>query len=150
MAQSLAKNLIHLIFSTKHRQPLLTPEIRPDIHAYLGGILRELDCPSLCIGGVADHVHILFQLSKNLALSKAIEELKKSSSKWVKTKAPSLKDFYWQNGYGAFSVSPSNTSTVIRYIERQEEHHRKLSFQDEFRQFLRRHQVEFDEQYVWD
>lgn len=150
MAQSLAKNLIHLIFSTKHRQPLLTPEIRPDIHAYLGGILRELDCPSLCIGGVADHVHILFQLSKNLALSKAIEELKKSSSKWVKTKSPSLKDFYWQNGYGAFSVSPSNTPTVIRYIERQEEHHRKLSFQDEFRQFLRRHQVEFDEQYVWD
>lgn len=150
MGQSLAKNLIHLIFSTKHRQTCLEPEIRPALFAYIGGILRELDSPSICIGGVADHVHVLFQLSKNIALAKVIEEVKKGSSKWLKTQGPAFVDFHWQNGYGAFSVSQSGVPNVIEYVEKQEEHHRGKSFEDEFRDFLRKHGVEFDERYVWD
>ena len=144
------KNLIHLIYSTKHREPCLTPAVRPDLYAYLGGILREWHSPSLRIGGVADHVHILFQLSKNVALAKVVEEVKKGSSKWIKTRGAEFARFHWQNGYGAFSVSPSNTDAVVQYIDGQEEHHRRRTFQDEFREFLRRHGVEFDERYVWD
>jgi REP element-mobilizing transposase RayT len=150
MGQSLAKNLIHLIFSTKHRAPLLAADLRPDLHAYLGGILREWHSPALRVGGVEDHVHILFQLSKNHALARVVEEVKKGSSKWIKTKAAELRGFHWQNGYGAFSVSPSNVPAVDRYIANQEEHHRRLTFQDEFRGFLKRHGVEYDERYVWD
>jgi putative transposase len=148
MPQSLARNLIHLIYSTKNRQPLLADELRPNLFAYKAGILKEWDSPAITIGGVADHVHMLFILSKNHALAKIVEEVKKGSSKWMKTQG--VKDFYWQAGYGAFSVSESNTPQVSRYIERQEAHHRKISFKDEFRAFLKRHGVEFDERYVWD
>jgi putative transposase len=150
VAQSLAKNLVHLIFSTKNRQPCLSAGLRPKLHAYIAGILKEWQSPGNQIGSVEDHVHILFVLSKNHALCKVIEEVKKGSSKWVKTQEAALATFHWQNGYGAFSVSQSNVPTVTRYIERQEEHHRKVSFQDEFRAFLRRHGIEFDERYVWD
>jgi REP element-mobilizing transposase RayT len=150
MGLSLVKNLIHLVFSTKHRQTVLIDDICPDLYAYLGGICRDLDSHALCVGGVADHVHILFQLAKTLPLSKAVEEIKTGSSKWLKTKGQMFADFHWQNGYGAFSVSPSNEPAVMRYIERQEEHHRQRSFQDELRELLRRHGVEFDERYVWD
>ncbi len=148
MPQSLARNLIHLIYSTKNRHLCLTDDLRPKLFAYKAGILKEWDSPALVIGGVADHVHLLFTLSKNHALSKLVEEVKKGSSKWLKTQG--LKDFHWQAGYGAFSVSESNSSQVTRYIERQETHHRRLSFQDEFRAFLSRHGVAFDERYVWD
>jgi REP element-mobilizing transposase RayT len=150
MSQSLAKNLIHVIYSTKNRTPCLSPEVRPDLYAYKAGILKHWQSPAILIGGVADHVHILFCLSKNHALAKVIEEVKKGSSKWLKTQAPELRGFHWQAGYGAFSVSQSNVEQVKRYIERQEEHHRKRTYQDEFRAFLKRYEIEYDERYVWD
>jgi len=149
MAQSLARNLIHLIFSTKNRVPFLRTAIRADLHGYLAGIFKNCDSPAIIVGSVDDHVHALFVLSKNHPLSKVVEEVKRGSSKWLKTKGTDFADFAWQNGYGAFSVSPSLLESVREYIARQEEHHRKVSFQDEFREFCRRHGVELDERYVW-
>ena len=148
MPQSLARNLIHLIYSTKNRESSLAGDLRPSLFAYKVGILNTWNSPVVSIGGVADHIHILFVLSKNHALTKIIEEVKKGSSKWLKTQG--LRDFHWQAGYGAFSVSESNSPVVARYIERQEAHHRRVSFQDEFREFLKRHGIEYDERYVWD
>jgi len=150
MPQSLAKNLIHLIYSTKNRDGCLTPAIRPKLFAYQAGILQEWDSPAIVIGGDADHVHALFILSKNHTLCKVIEEVKKGSSKWIKTQGKGFARFHWQNGYGAFSVSQSHVTRVRRYIERQTEHHRTMSFQEEFRLFLKRHGIEYDERYVWD
>jgi putative transposase len=150
MSQSLAKNLVHLVFSTKHRSPWIPLEVRDRLFAYLAGIFKEWDSPALIIGGVDDHVHILFSLSKNHPLKKIVEEVKKGSSKWMKREGTGNADFYWQNGYAAFSVSVSSVEAVKRYIENQDEHHRKMSYQDELRALLGRHQVEFDEQYVWD
>ena len=150
MSQSLVKNLVHLVYSTKHRQPCIPKEHREGLFAYQAGIFREWESPALVIGGVDDHVHALFALSKNHALKKIVEEVKKGSSKWMKLKGPRNPEFFWQAGYGAFSVSQSNLDAVTRYIENQEEHHQKMSFQDEFRELLRRHGIEFDERYVWD
>jgi REP element-mobilizing transposase RayT len=150
MPQSLSKILVHLIFSTKNRTPILLKSVRPDLHKYLSGILEEWDSPGIVIGSVADHAHILFTLSKNHALSKVVEHVKKGSSKWLKTQGARYSNFHWQAGYGAFSVSQSNVPRVKLYIINQEEHHRVRGFQDELRAFLRRHQVEFDERYVWD
>ncbi len=120
------------------------------MHAYLGGTCRQLESPAIAVGGPADHVHILCILSKNLAMADLIGEIKRSSSKWIKTKTPMLEKFAWQNGYGAFSVSQSHVERVRGYITRQEEHHHKKSFQDEMRSFLERYQVEYDERYLWD
>ena len=150
MSQSLAKNLLHLVFSTKHRSLWIPPTVRERLYAYQAGIFKEWDSPALAIGGVDDHVHALFVLSKNHPLKKIVEEVKKGSSKWMKREGTGNADFYWQNGYAAFSVSQSNALAVKRYIENQEEHHRKMTFQDELRILLKRHRVEFDEQYVWD
>ena len=150
MAQSLAKLITHIIFSTKNRRPLISVEVRPALNAYFVGILREWDCPSILVNSVPDHVHILCCLSKNHALAKVVEEIKKGTSKWLKRQDDSLRDFHWQNGYGAFSVSQSNVAEVPRYIEGQEAHHREVSFEDELRAFLRKHEVGYDEQYVWD
>jgi putative transposase len=150
MPQSLAKNLIHLIYSTKNRTPCLSPEIRGDLFAYKAGILEKWSSHAIAIGGVTDHVHILFVLSKNHALSKVVEHVKKGSSKWLKSKGSAFRTFHWQAGYGAFSVSQSNVEQVCRYIERQEAHHRRQSFKEEFRAFLKRHRIEYDERYLWD
>jgi REP element-mobilizing transposase RayT len=149
VAQSLARNIIHLVFSTKHREPTLTTELRPRLHAYMSGILTNWDSPAITIGSVTDHAHLLFVLSKNHALCKVVEEVKKGSSKWVKDNG-GPDHFHWQNGYGAFSVSPSNLEQVAAYVDHQEEHHRKTTFQDEFRGILKRHGIDFDERYVWD
>jgi putative transposase len=148
MPQSLARNVIHLVFSTKHRQPFITQPLRDNLFAYLAGTLNKMRCPALQIGGVADHVHVLFVLAKTLPLSKVVEELKKESSKWAKSAIHSK--FYWQTGYGAFSVSASKEKTVKDYIINQERHHRRMSFQQEFRKFLEKHGIEYDERYVWD
>jgi REP-associated tyrosine transposase len=148
MPQSLARNAIHLIFSTKHRQPFITPAVRDRLFAYLAGTLNKMRCPALRVGGVADHVHVLFVLSKRMTLSKVVEELKKESSKWAKTAIHPK--FYWQTGYGAFSVSASNEEKVADYIANQERHHRRMTFQQEFREFLQKHGIEYDERYVWD
>jgi REP element-mobilizing transposase RayT len=148
--QSLARILIHLIFGIKDRAAVLAPSVRPELRAYFVGILSNLECPCLEVGCVADHAHVLFVLHRTLSAAAVVEEVKKGSSKWLKTRGPAMRSFHWQNGYGAFSVSPSNEAGVRAYILAQEEHHRKVTFQDEFRDFLRRHGVAFDERYVWD
>ena len=151
MPQSLASNLIHLVYSTKSRRRWLIDDSLPGLCAYQSGIFQKWESPAIVIGGVEDHVHALFSLSKNFALKKIVEEVKKGSSKRMKTnEGTANKDFCWQGGYAAFSVSQSNVSKVIAYIENQEEHHRKRSFQDELRVLFDRHGIEFKEQYVWD
>jgi len=121
-----------------------------ELHSYLGGICKEMECPPIKIGGYTDHIHILCMLSKKVALMNLLEEVKSHSSKWMKTKGRELNIFYWQNGYGAFSVNPSEIDKVIAYIENQKEHHRKKTFQEEYRAFLKKYRVEYDEKYVWD
>lgn len=135
MSQSLANILVHVIWNTKERRPLISEELRGGLHGYLAGILKNLEYPALVINSVADHVHVLCQLSKNLPACKLLEELKKSSSKWMKTAG--VPEFAWQSGYGVFSVSQSAVETVREYIERQPEHHQKRGFQEEFREFCR-------------
>ena len=150
MSQSLANNLIHLVFSTKHREPWLANAVRPALHAYLSTVFKNLQCPVLILNSVEDHIHIFFSLHRTVALSSVVENAKTSSSKWLKTQAADLSSFSWQGGYGAFSVSESNVATVKQYIACQEEHHRKISCQDELRAFLVKHKMEFDERYLWD
>ncbi|HUT32909.1 MAG TPA: IS200/IS605 family transposase [Planctomycetota bacterium] len=150
MAQSLANVLIHLIFSTKNRCPLIRPEVEHELHAYLAAVCREMGCPALDVGGTEDHVHMLFSLSRTVTLSKLDEEVKKRSSKWIKTKGEAFADFAWQAGYGAFSIGQSGVAGVKQYIAGQKDHHRKVSFQEELRAFLRRYQVGFDERHLWD
>ena len=149
MRQSLANVLLHVVFSTKNRAPFLkNPELREELNAYIVGTLANIKCPSLIVRCVEDHIHCLCQLSRTISIAKLIEEMKTDSSAWVKSHG--VPDFYWQGGYGAFSVSPSNAPEVKHYIANQEEHHKRISFQDEFRALLRRHEIEFDERYVWD
>lgn len=150
MAQSLAKFIAHLIFSTKNRERILTDNIRPELHSYLAAVFVEVDSPALLINSVEDHVHVLFLLSKNQAVCKVTEEVKKSSSKWIKTKGPNYTNFHWQSGYGVFSVSQSNVEDVKAYIAGQKEHHRLKTFQEEFRAFLQKYELRYDERYVWD
>ena len=148
MPQSLARIGVHLVFSTKNRESLIAPGVRPELFAYLAGTLNAIDCPAIEVGGVGDHIHLLFVLSKNLALSKAVEEVKKESSKWAKGKVHPR--FYWQGGYGAFSVSASNEPQVVAYIKNQEVHHREMAFQDEVRQLMQKHGTPLDERYFWE
>ncbi len=150
MSQSLARLHVHLVFSTKRRVPWLQEGIRSSMHAYLASVLKDMDCPASLINSVEDHVHILFALGRTTALSVAVEQLKKTSSKWVKTQGLDFAGFGWQAGYGAFSVSESNVATVRRYIADQRAHHQAKTFEDELRALLERHGVEFDERYVWD
>ena len=150
MPQSLGRVIIHFVFSTKNREPWLDAEARPRVHAYLATICRDLGGEAFRVGGVADHVHILTTLPRTLSQADMVEALKKTSSKWIKGVAPKFGNFYWQRGYGAFSVSPSQLEAVLEYIGTQEEHHRNRSFQEEYREFLHKHGIEFDERYVWD
>lgn len=150
MGQSLVKNYIHIIFSIKLRAPLIIESIENELYSYIGGICNQLECYPVKIGGYIDHIHILCMLSKKIPLMKLLEEIKVHSSKWIKTKDDTLKKFYWQNGYGAFSVNPYEVDKVIAYIENQKERHRKRTFQEEYRAFLKKYNVEFDEKYVWD
>jgi REP element-mobilizing transposase RayT len=150
MGQSLVKNYIHIVFSTKLRAPIIHAPYNIELYSYLGGICNNLESQVIKIGGYSDHVHILCMLSKKMALAKLIEELKSHSSKWMKTKDQSLKNFYWQDGYGAFSVNPKDVDIVIAYIENQQEHHSNKTFQQEYRAFLKKYKVEYDERYLWD
>ena len=150
MPQSLSKNYIHLVFSTQDRRPFLTHATRPDLFAYTTNMMKNMNCPVFQIGGVEDHIHILFSLDKNIALSKLVNDLKTNSSKWLKTKSDNLIDFAWQHGYGAFSVSQSDIESVKEYVQNQTKHHEKMSFQDELRTLLKRYEIEFDEKYLWD
>ena len=150
MGQSLTRNYLHIIFSTKHRHPLIKDPEQAELYSYIGGICNNLECTPIKIGGYSDHINILCLLSKKIALMKLLEEIKSHSSKWMKTKDVGLKNFYWQNGYGAFSVNPSQVKIVCEYIENQKEHHSKKTFQEEYRLFLKNYNVEYDERYVWD
>jgi putative transposase len=149
MAQTLVRTLVHLIFSTKDRCDLIRPEVETELHRYLAGIASNLDSPCLAVNGTSDHVHMLLAQSKNLALAQLVLDVKKGSSKWIKTKGVAFRNFHWQDGYAAFSVSPSKALEVQRYIAQQKEHHRRRSFQEELILFLRRHGVQYDERYIW-
>ena len=150
MPQSLSFLLIHVVFSTKDRAPVLNPSVRSALHAYLATVARNAGCECYRAGGVADHVHLALRVSRTITTAKLVEELKTSSSKWLKTQSPALAAFAWQRGYGAFSVGPSDLDALRHYIDTQEEHHRMRTFQAEYRAFLTKYGFEYDERYVWD
>jgi REP element-mobilizing transposase RayT len=150
MPQSLSKVYVHLTFSTKNRYPFIDDAIKNDLWEYLGGIFRGLECNPIRVGGHNDHVHICCLLSKKITQIKFIEEIKKQSSKWIKTKGELYSKFYWQDGYGIFSVNPSEIDVVVEYIKNQAEHHKKRTFQSELLAFLKKYGVEYDERYLWD
>jgi REP element-mobilizing transposase RayT len=148
MPQSLSRVLIHVVFSTKNRQPLIPAEMQERLHGYIPGILHNLGCVPIQTGGTSDHAHVLFALARTVMLSKVVEETKTGSSRWMKTQG--VASFAWQTGYGAFSIGESQVETVVRYIQRQNEHHRRRSFQEEFRLLLKRYNVPYDEKYALD
>jgi REP element-mobilizing transposase RayT len=151
MPQSLSAVYIHLVFSTKDRRPFLRDKpTRDALHSYLGGVSKQLDCPPILVGGVEDHVHLLARFGRTLTQAEWVKELKRISNLWLKERGRDCADFEWQGGYADFSVSQSNLEAVKQYIAGQEEHHRKIGFQDELRALLRKHEIEWDEKYVWD
>ncbi len=150
MPQSLSKVILHIVFSTKNREPWLDSNLRPRLHAYLATICRDLGSDFVRVGGVADHVHIVATLSRIVSQAQLVEQIKKLSSKWTKTVDVRYRGFCWQRGYGIFSVSPSQLDTVLEYVDKQHEHHRTRTFQEEYRDLLRKHGMDFDERYVWD
>lgn len=149
MGQSLVKNYVHIIFSTKNRYPFIKQKYEEELFKYIGGVCKALNCPPIQMGGYLDHVHILCLLNKNISIAKLLEELKTDSSKWMKKRSKELSNFYWQDGYGAFSVNPSQVETVVTYIQKQHEHHKAKSFQDEYRAFLKKYKVDYKEEFVW-
>jgi putative transposase len=149
--QSLSAVYCHLTFSTKDRRPLLRDKaVREGLHGYLGGISKQLECAPILVGGVEDHVHLLARLGRTITQAEWVKELKRVSNLWLKEQGRDYADFEWQGGYANFSVSQSNLDQVRQYIANQEEHHRKVGFQDELRALLRKHDIEWDERYVWD
>lgn len=148
MAQSLSQVYVHITFSTKDRLPLIDDEIKYRLMEYLGGVCRRLDCTPLQVGGTKDHVHILCMLSKIITQVKLLEEVKKSSSKWIKTIAAKYRIFYWQNVYGIFSVNPSEIDVVIEYIKNQEEHHKTRTYKEEYLAFLKKYKIEYNKKYL--
>ena len=150
MAHTFTHLLTHIVFSTKDRAPLLDAELKPRLFAYMGGIIRELDGQVMLINGPADHVHILTTIPARTSLSDFRRDLKANSSGWVHKEFPARRDFAWQTGYGAFAVSHSNLESVKEYIRNQEEHHHKLTFKEEFEAFLKRHEMAYDERYLWE
>jgi REP-associated tyrosine transposase len=150
MPQSLSSVLIHLIFSTKNREPFISTSVERDLHRYMAKIFRALESPSLTIDGTTDHLHILFSLSRVITIADLMQEVKTDSSKWIKTQGSEFRNFHWQKGYGAFSIGQSQVPTVKRYIARQKVHHQRVTFQDEYRKFLKSYEIPYDERYVWD
>ena len=150
MPQSLSQLYVHLIFSTKDRFPFLKDDIRDRVHAYLASVLREMGAPFVVVGGVDDHVHVLFDMGRIHPAKDFVEKVKRETSKFVKTLRPNLDKFYWQRGYGIFSVSPTHRESVVEYIENQQSHHRATTFQEGYRDFLKRYGIAFDERYVWE
>ena len=150
MPQSLANVLLHLTFSTKGRRPLIRPAVESDLHQYLAGTCRNLDCPSHEVGGTDDHVHVFLSLSRTITIAKVVEEVKKSSSRWIKGRGQEHAEFAWQAGYGAFSIGQSGFDALRRYVRNQKQHHKTASFQDEFRALCAKYGVTIDERYAWD
>jgi putative transposase len=149
MAQSLSKLYVHIIFHTKYNEPLIRPDVEDELYAYIGGIIKENQSQPIKINGIENHIHILAIMSKNIALSKFVEEIKRNSSRWIKTKGEHYQNFAWQGGYAGYSVSQSVVERVKKYIENQKEHHQKVTFKDEYEQFLQEYGVDFDENYLW-
>jgi len=149
MAQTLVCLRVHAVFSTKNRRSIITPNVESELYVYMGGVMKNLDSRCLAAGGTENHVHLLISQSKNIALSKLMEEIKKSSSKWIKTKGLALRTFAWQEGYGAFSIGQSQVEAVQQYIARQKERHKKQTFEEELVTLLKRYQVPYDERYIW-
>ncbi len=151
MPQSLANVLVHIVFSTKERRATLqSGDLRVEMHCYIAGVSKTLDCPAIIVGGATDHVHVLANQSRTIALAEWVKEMKRASSLWAKKRSTQWDLFQWQAGYGVFSVSQSQKERVREYISSQEEHHRQISFQDELRQLLKKHEIAFSEEYVWD
>ncbi len=151
MPQSLARIVIHITYSTKHRTPFLKDrDVRGNLHAYMAVVLQEVECEPILINGTDDHVHILCNFSRTITIANLIETVKTAPSKWMKEQGSQYEEFFWQRGYGAFSVSQSQVDKVRAYIANQEEHHRHITFQEEFRELCRKHEIEIDERYVWD
>jgi putative transposase len=151
MPQSLSAVYIHLVFSTKERRPFFRDaSFRESLYAYLGSVSKQLECPSLIVGGVEDHVHLLCRFARTITQSEWVKELKRVSNLWLKEQKRDFCDFQWQGGYADFRVSQSNVEQVTRYINDQVEHHQKQTFQEELRALLRKHNLEWDENYVWD
>ena len=150
MPQSLSNIMVHIVFSTKDRTACFDDAIRPRLHAYLASVARESGCECPRVGGTEDHVHLAVQMSRTLTIAKLVEVVKTSSSKWLKSQSPNLAKFAWQRGYGAFSVGPTDLDALLAYIDNQGEHHRTRTFQEEYRGFLKKYAVAFDERYVWD
>ncbi|MCH5718585.1 IS200/IS605 family transposase [Niabella hibiscisoli] len=149
MSQSLAQLYVHIIFHTKYNQSLIYPDVENELYAYIGGIIKANQSVPITINGIENHIHILAGMSKNIALSKLVEEIKRNSSRWIKTKGEKYRGFAWQGGYAGYSVSQSVVERVRKYIDRQKEHHKRVSFQDEYLQFLAEYRVDFDENYLW-
>ena len=149
MSQSLSKMYIHIVFHTKYNQDLIKTDVENELYAYLGGILKENKSVPIAINGIEDHVHILCIMSKNIALADLLEELKRNSSRWIKTKGADYSDFAWQGGYGGFSVSQSKVDVVKRYIENQKEHHKTETFKEEYIRFLKEYGIDYNEDYLW-
>jgi REP element-mobilizing transposase RayT len=149
MAHSFVSSLYHVVFSTKNREGTLEPELQERLWPYIGGIARERKMKALAVGGVDDHVHVLLSLPSTLTIAKAVQLIKGGSSTWIHETFAKHRNVYWQEGYGAFSIGVSQVDDTIRYIRNQAEHHRKTTFQDEFRAFLKRHGIEYDERYIW-
>ena len=150
MPQSLTSILVHIIFSTKNRNPFIDSHIEEELYSYMSSVFRACESPAIKIGGTNDHVHILFALSKTRSISEVVEKVKTSTSKWIKTKGGKYRKFFWQHGYAAFSIGKSGQSKLISYIENQKAHHKKVTFQEELSSFLKKYNVEFDERYIWD
>lgn len=151
MSQSISVQYTHATFSTKGRNPWINDQIRDDLHAYMASILKNLDSPALIINSMADHIHLLYRFSKTITVADVMEEIKKSSSKWVKTQPHGNPSFYWQRGYGAFSLSGSHLDVVTRYIANQQEHHKKMTYREEVERLMKKYNVrEYDPEYYWD
>ena len=150
MAQSLADIILHIVFSTKERHPWIRPDIEEELYQYICGVGRNLGCPVIKINGVEDHIHVLLQLGRTITISKLISEIKSSSSRWIKTKDDHYNKFSWQGGYGGFSVSRPSLEGAKKYLSSQKEHHKTVTFKEEFLTMLKRAQIPYDEKYLWD
>ena len=150
MSRTFTNLLTHIVFSTKDREPFIVPDLQPELHAYLGGLTRELKGKAYGINSTSDHAHMLISLPPVVSMSDALRFLKSNSSGWVHDKWPRRRSFAWQLGYGAFSVSKSNVPEVLKYVSNQEAHHRHVTFKEEFVDFLIKHEIEYDERYIWD
>lgn len=149
MTQSLADIIVHMVFSTKERLPLIKSAIEEELYKYISGLCLNLECPDIKINGVEDHIHILVQLGRTITVSNLISEMKSNSSRWIKSKSLDYKDFAWQGGFGAISVSRYNLDSAKEYLSKQKEHHKAVSFRDELRALLKKAQITYDEKYLW-